>query len=166
MPRGNASQSKVHYQGKDEDFVILVDDVKSVQNWKDDRSIPLAQVVSGFKIFVTHKHGAQNVYDAASKQTLDNEFGTHNEDECMIKILEGGTLQETEVRGSLIPKPPSLSFPTGRLDGVLESARERRMKLWGLVRLIKRTLWEGMNQWLGRKGKQRAFEWAEGKGLA
>ncbi|KAL9030863.1 MAG: hypothetical protein Q9196_001062 [Gyalolechia fulgens] len=142
MPRGNASQSKVHYQGKDEDFVILVDDVKSVQNWKDDRSIPLAQVVSGFKIFVTHKHGAQNVYDAASKQTLDNEFGTHNEDECMIKILEGGTLQETE------------------------SARERRMKLWGLVRLIKRTLWEGMNEWLGRKGKQRAFEWAEGKGLA
>ncbi|KAI4180464.1 MAG: hypothetical protein L6R41_007225 [Letrouitia leprolyta] len=98
MPRGNASQSKVHYQGKDEDFVIMVDDVKSVQDWKNDRSIPLAQVVSGFKIFVTHKHGAQNAYDEASKQTLDNEFGTHNEDECMIKILEGGTLQETEVR--------------------------------------------------------------------
>lgn len=56
MPRGNASQSKVHYQGKDEDFVIMVDDVKSVQNWKEDRSIPLAQVVSGFKIFVTHKY--------------------------------------------------------------------------------------------------------------
>lgn len=55
MPRGNASQSKVHYQGKDEDFVIMVDDVKSVQDWKKDRSIPLAQVVSGFKIFVTHK---------------------------------------------------------------------------------------------------------------
>lgn len=56
MPRGNAHQSKVHYQGKDEDFVIFVDDVKSVQNWKDDLSIPLAQVVSGFKIFVTHKY--------------------------------------------------------------------------------------------------------------
>lgn len=129
MPRGNASQSKVHYQGKDEDFVIMVDDVASVQAWKDDRSIPLAQVVSGFKIFVTHKyvllplpsqlfmpssflsksetsanettrgnrHGAQNAYDTASKQTLDNEFGTHNEDECMVKILEGGSLQETEV---------------------------------------------------------------------
>ncbi|KAI4107449.1 MAG: hypothetical protein LQ345_007140 [Seirophora villosa] len=106
----------------------MVDDVASVQAWKDDRSIPLAQVVSGFKIFVTHKycppfpspsqpsmlfflenlssaltrrlggnrHGAQNAYDTASKQTLDNEFGTHNEDECMVKILEGGSLQETE----------------------------------------------------------------------
>ena len=119
MPRGNAVQSKVHYQGKDEDFVILVDDVKSVQDWKNDRSIPLTQVVSGFKIFVTHKygtphntsciasmvaddcsvlrHGAQGVLDGASKATLENEFGTSNEDECMIKILEGGSLQETEV---------------------------------------------------------------------
>ncbi|KAL9011643.1 MAG: hypothetical protein Q9173_003521 [Seirophora scorigena] len=137
MPRGNASQSKVHYQGKDEDFVIMVDDVASVQAWKDDRSIPLAQVVSGFKIFVTHKyvlfsppplptihaflmkselsadkktrrnrHGAQNAYDTASKQTLDNEFGTHNEDECMMKILEGGTLQETEVGCCFFYLPP------------------------------------------------------------
>lgn len=131
MPRGNAPQSKVHYQGKVDDFVIMVDDIKSVQNWKDDRSIPLAHVVSGFKIFVTHKyvslvpppmsgrplagthncvrvkqtlmramydrHGAQNAYDSPSKQTLESEFGTHNEDECIIKILEGGTLQETEV---------------------------------------------------------------------
>ena len=56
MPRGNAHQSKVHYQGKEEDFVIMVDDVQSVQKWKDDKSIPLAQVVSGFKIFVTHKY--------------------------------------------------------------------------------------------------------------
>lgn len=55
MTRGNVHQAKVHYQGKDEDFVIFVDDVQAVQNWKDDRSIPLAQVVNGFKIFVTHK---------------------------------------------------------------------------------------------------------------
>lgn len=56
MPRGNTPQVKVHYAGKDEDFIIFVDDVQSVQKWKDDRSIPLAQVVSGFKIFVTHKY--------------------------------------------------------------------------------------------------------------
>ena len=35
----------------------MVDDVESVQKWKEDRSIPLAQVVSGFKILVTHKYG-------------------------------------------------------------------------------------------------------------
>ena len=127
MPRGNASQSKVHYQGKEEDFVVYIDDIESVQKWKGDRSIPLAQVVSGFKIFVTHKyesltscckphtrtlswaatdivfvhrHGAQNAYDAASKATLENEFGTSNEDECMTKILETGDLQHTEVSGT------------------------------------------------------------------
>lgn len=55
MPRGNVSQVKVHYHGKEDDFVIFVDDVESVEKWKNDRSIPLAQVVSGFKIFVTHK---------------------------------------------------------------------------------------------------------------
>ncbi|KAK0509054.1 hypothetical protein JMJ35_008425 [Cladonia borealis] len=108
MPRGNASQSKVHYQGKEDDFVIYIDDVQSVQKWKDDRSIPLAQVVSGFKIFITHKHGAQNAYDGASKQTLENEFGTSNEDECMIKILEKGDIQETETSERQGPKNDSM----------------------------------------------------------
>lgn len=96
MPRGNAAQTKVHYQGKDEDFIIFVDDVEIVQKWKDDRTIPLAQVVSGFKIFVTHKHGAQGVLDGASKATLENEFGTSNDDEAIIKILEKGSIQQTE----------------------------------------------------------------------
>ncbi|MCJ1317910.1 hypothetical protein MMC15_003237 [Xylographa vitiligo] len=108
MPRGNAPQTKVHYQGKDEDFVIYVDGSKAVQDWKKDRSIPLAQVVSGFKIFVTHKHGAQSVGDEASKSTLENEFGTHNEDECMIKILEGGNVQDTESGERQGPKNDSM----------------------------------------------------------
>ena len=44
-----------------------------------------------------NRHGAQNAHDSASQATLENEFGTHNEDECLTKILEGGTVQETEV---------------------------------------------------------------------
>jgi len=47
------------------------------------------------------RHGAQNAHDEASKSTLENEFGTTNEDECMTKILEGGMLQETEVNATL-----------------------------------------------------------------
>ena len=43
------------------------------------------------------RHGAQGVLDSASKATLENEFGTNNEDECMMKILEQGAVQETEV---------------------------------------------------------------------
>jgi len=55
MTRGNAVNCKVHYQGKEEDFIIFAEDPQAVQNWKKDRSIPLAQVVNGFKIFITHK---------------------------------------------------------------------------------------------------------------
>ncbi len=50
---------------------------------------------------IASRHGAQNAYDEASKQALENEFGKSNDDECMIKILENGTLQETEVRMAL-----------------------------------------------------------------
>ena len=53
--RGNASQIKIHFKGKEDDFVIFADSKQAVEDWKKDKSIPLAQVVSGFKIFVTHK---------------------------------------------------------------------------------------------------------------
>ncbi|KAI9806401.1 MAG: hypothetical protein M1833_003588 [Piccolia ochrophora] len=96
MPRGNSAQTKVHFAGKEEDFVIFVDDAEAVRNWKKDKSIPLAQVVSGWKVFVTHKQGAQGVLDAASNSTLENEFGTHKEDDVVTQILEKGDLQETE----------------------------------------------------------------------
>lgn len=55
MVRGNASQTKVHYKGNVDDFIIMVDSKEAVQEWKKDSSVPLAQVVSGWKIFVTHK---------------------------------------------------------------------------------------------------------------
>lgn len=56
MPRGNAQQVKVIYQGKDEDFIVFVDSIKDVEAWRADRSIPLAHVVSGFKILISHKY--------------------------------------------------------------------------------------------------------------
>ncbi|KAI9725634.1 MAG: hypothetical protein M1828_002919 [Chrysothrix sp. TS-e1954] len=99
MPRGNAAQTKVHYKGANEDFVIFVESKQAVQDWQGDRSIPLAQVVDGFKIFVTHKHGAQGVLDTASKGTLEQEFHTKSEDEAMIQILEKGEIQASEESG-------------------------------------------------------------------
>lgn len=53
--RGNAPQTKVHYKGNDDDFIVFVDSAQAVQDWKKDKSVPLAQVVNGWKIFVTHK---------------------------------------------------------------------------------------------------------------
>ncbi len=53
------------------------------------------------------RHGAQGQMDTASKSTLENEFGTQNDEEAIKQILEKGTLQESEVRIPL----PSLPVP-------------------------------------------------------
>lgn len=55
MARGNDTATKVFYKGKSEDFIVFVDDVEILKKWKNDRSIPLADVVNGWKIFVTHR---------------------------------------------------------------------------------------------------------------
>ena len=60
MTRGNAGQTKVHYQGKDDDFIIFVESADAVKSWKDDKSVPMAQVVNGWKVFTTHKWVLQN----------------------------------------------------------------------------------------------------------
>lgn len=55
MTRGEASQAKVHYKGKDEDFLVFVDDSEDFKKWLEDKSTPLAHFVSSFKIYITHK---------------------------------------------------------------------------------------------------------------
>jgi ribosome maturation protein Sdo1 len=109
--------SKVFYKGASDDFIVIIEDPAALKNWKNDRSIPLSDVVNGFHIFVTHRyvpssqfhisvgasvltkwrgdcrHGSQGVLDTASNASLENEFKTHNVDECITKILEMGTYQ-------------------------------------------------------------------------
>jgi len=96
MPRGNGPVAKVFYKGSTDDFVVFVESPEDLEAWKNDRSIPLTEVVNSFKIMLTHKHGAQGQMDGASKASLENEFGTHKEDDVIIKILEGGQVQTTE----------------------------------------------------------------------
>ncbi|CAK1357479.1 hypothetical protein CB0940_07789 [Cercospora beticola] len=93
--RGNDPQTKVHYKGNNDDFIVIVESAKAVQDWKKDSSIPLAQVVAGFKIFLTHNQGNTGVLDAASKGALEGEFGTHNEDDVIKQILEKGNIIES-----------------------------------------------------------------------
>ncbi|KAJ5976312.1 RNA binding protein [Penicillium waksmanii] len=98
MARGNDTASKVFYKGKSEDFIVFVDDLEILKKWRNDRSIPLSDVVNGWKIFVTHRHGAQGIMDGASKATLEDEFGSHREEDCMTKILESGEHQAVTAR--------------------------------------------------------------------
>ena len=55
MVRGEASKLKVHYKGKDDDYLVFVDDADTYNKWKTDKSVPLAHFVSSFKVFCTHK---------------------------------------------------------------------------------------------------------------
>ncbi|KAJ5961497.1 RNA binding protein [Penicillium viridicatum] len=98
MARGNETASKIFYKGSSDDFIVFVDDLEILQKWKSDRSVPLTEVLNGWKIFVTHSHGAQGVLDTASQSALQNEFGTTKDDECMVKILEGGEYQASTAR--------------------------------------------------------------------
>lgn len=50
------------------------------------------------------RHGAQGLLDGASKGTLESEFGTHKEDDVMVKILERGEYQTSTV--CLLPPYP------------------------------------------------------------
>ncbi|KAM3425421.1 SDO1-like protein C21C3.19 [Cercospora zeina] len=97
--RGNEPQTKVHYKGSNDDFIIIVDSAKAVQDWKKDSSVPLAQVVAGFKVFLTHKQGNTGVLDEASKGALESEFGTSNEDAVIKQILEKGNIVESGSAG-------------------------------------------------------------------
>jgi ribosome maturation protein Sdo1 len=94
MTRGESVQTKVHYKGNDDDYIVFVDDVETWKKWKTDKSVALAHFMSSFKIFVTHKQGVQGTLDAASKASLDNEFGTHVDEDVIKIILEKGTAQE------------------------------------------------------------------------
>jgi len=107
MTRGEATQVKVHFKGKEDDFLVFVDDASSYKKWLGDKSVPLTQVVSSFKIFHTRKHGAQGTYDTASKSTMYNEFGTQVDEEVIKQILERGTLQESEMQARNGPKNDS-----------------------------------------------------------
>lgn len=56
MARGDVTHVKVHYKGADEDFLVMVDSVDDYNKWLSDKSVPLAQVVSSFKVFTTRKY--------------------------------------------------------------------------------------------------------------
>ncbi|EFY98001.1 SDO1-like protein C21C3.19 [Metarhizium anisopliae] len=96
MTRGEGSQSKVHYKGKLDDYIIFVDDVGTYKKWMNHNSIPLVHFVSPLVVFQTHKQGAQGPYDTASKGILASEFGTEDFDEAIKKILMEGTIQTVE----------------------------------------------------------------------
>ncbi|KAI3662538.1 hypothetical protein MP638_000648 [Amoeboaphelidium occidentale] len=61
------------------------------QKWKQDKSIPLAQVVDSFKVFTVSNHsGNEGISSQPSKDTLKEIFGTTRDDDVVKFILENG----------------------------------------------------------------------------
>ena len=53
MARGNSPQTQVFYKGRSGDqFTIFVESVEALQKWKADSSIPMVEVVAGWKVMV------------------------------------------------------------------------------------------------------------------
>lgn len=44
------------------------------------------------------RHGPHGIHNEASRTTLEHEFGTSNDNEAILKILEQGEIQENFVR--------------------------------------------------------------------
>lgn len=101
MARGNSPQTQVFYKGSSGDqFCIFVESVEELQKWKADSTIPMVDVVAGWKVLVP-EHGKQGVLNTASKQQLENEFGKDaKEDDIFKKILQEGSVQSSEVCSS------------------------------------------------------------------
>lgn len=70
--RANDLTNKIFYKGKSDDFIVFVNDAATLQNWKNDSSIPLAEVVNGWKIFVTHKYVSSTLTHSA-RSTLQGQ---------------------------------------------------------------------------------------------
>lgn len=63
-----------------------------------DKTIPLVEVVDSFDIFYSEQ-GFQGKLGRASKQQLENVFGTATDDVVVAKILQLGADQPTELSG-------------------------------------------------------------------
>ncbi|CAN6672490.1 restriction of telomere capping protein 3 [Trichomonascus vanleenenianus] len=91
---------RVFWKGDNEDFIVWAQSKDALNRYKKDTSVPMVEVVDLYKVFVTHRHGSQGVYDQAPNGALLNEFGTKNEDEVIRKILLDGEVQGGHLIGS------------------------------------------------------------------
>ena len=55
MARGQGLQSKVHFKGSPDDFIVFVEDPALLKQWRGDKTIALVEVLDSFKVFTTGK---------------------------------------------------------------------------------------------------------------
>ncbi len=70
------------------------------KKWKEDKSIPLVQVVQSFDIFEIESGGNEGLLRRPSKQVLESTFNTKRNDDVIMQILTEGKLHHTHSHGS------------------------------------------------------------------
>ncbi|RCK55478.1 hypothetical protein Cantr_04293 [Candida viswanathii] len=90
------SPHKLFYKGKENDFVLFIDDPELLAKYRKDidtkgsSTIPIIDLVSIFKVFVNRQKGVDGILDEASKLDLLNDFGSSNIDLVIKIILDKG----------------------------------------------------------------------------
>lgn len=83
-----AQPHKLFYKGKENDFVIFTEDPEATKKYKNgDKTVPLIDIVSIYKVFVNRQGGVEGLLDEASKLELQNEFGPKANVDDVIKII-------------------------------------------------------------------------------
>lgn len=86
------------------------------------------------------RQGAQGELNTASKSQLENEFGTSKDDEVIQKILQEGTLQETEVCVPPTPLSPLQHKYTNGFPPGFRKARYHQRDDWSTWPILEHSL--------------------------
>lgn len=83
-----AQPHKIFYKGKENDFVIFTENPEEIKKYRSgDKTVPLIDIVSIYKVFINRQGGVEGVLDEASKAELHNEFGPKANVDDVIKLI-------------------------------------------------------------------------------
>ncbi|EPY53641.1 SBDS family protein Rtc3 [Schizosaccharomyces cryophilus OY26] len=91
MSSGPANQTRVVCQTDIASFVVIGASENIIKSWRTDKTIPLTEVVDSFQVFTLTK-GSEGELFKASKQQLENAFGTSKDVDVCAKILSEGKI--------------------------------------------------------------------------
>ncbi|KAJ3122290.1 hypothetical protein HK098_002958 [Nowakowskiella sp. JEL0407] len=78
-----------HANTNDTDYFVYGEQ-GMVEKWKTDKSTPLVDVLANWEVYVTQTKSNTGIASQASKQLLEEGFGTSNQDKIIETILNQG----------------------------------------------------------------------------
>ncbi|KAI7865263.1 ribosome maturation protein [Spinellus fusiger] len=88
----NENSVKICSKANNQDFFVIAAP-KMAEKWKNDKTVPLIDVVQSFDVFTTDSGGVSGEYIRPSRGILQSAFGTYDNEEVVRKIVTEGTEQ-------------------------------------------------------------------------